>query len=54
MSELETNIFPITNLHELESRFRLYHVRGLSIDRRNMTRIYKHSSGNLVTPCEVL
>lgn len=33
MSELETNIFPITNLHQLKSQYRLYRVRGLSVDQ---------------------
>jgi hypothetical protein len=33
MSELETNIFPIINLHDLKSQYRLYRVRGLSTDQ---------------------
>jgi hypothetical protein len=33
VNELETNIFPITNLKELKSRYRLYSIRGLSQDQ---------------------
>jgi hypothetical protein len=33
MSGLETNIFPILNLNELSSRYKLYKVRGLDGDR---------------------
>lgn len=33
MNQLETNIFPITNLSELKTTYRLYHVRGLSTDQ---------------------
>lgn len=33
MSYLETNVFPITNLQELKSEYRLYRIRGLSHDQ---------------------
>ncbi len=32
MSGIETNVFPITNLRDLRSRYRLYRIRGLSAD----------------------
>lgn len=33
MSHLETNIFEITNLRELRTTYRLYRIRGLSLDQ---------------------
>ena len=33
MSGLETNVFPITNLHELSAEYNLYRVRGLNPDQ---------------------
>ncbi len=33
MSDIETNVFPISNLPELSSRYRLYRIRGLSSDQ---------------------
>jgi len=33
MSHLESNIFPIANLVELRSKYRLYKIKGLSIDQ---------------------
>lgn len=35
MSGLETNIFPLLNLKELSSRYRLYRVKGLSQEQKN-------------------
>lgn len=36
MSGLETNIFPLLNLKELSSRYRLYKVKGLSHEQKNL------------------
>lgn len=33
MSRLETNIFPITDLKDLKTRYRLYRIRGLAVDQ---------------------
>ena len=39
MTGLKTNIFPITNLAELSSTYRLYHIRGL---RKDQTEYYQN------------
>jgi hypothetical protein len=33
MTGLETNVFPVVNLHALSSTYRLYHIRGLTRDQ---------------------
>lgn len=54
----ETNIFPITNLHELASRYRLYEIRGLknAPDEyySNIQRIIRRLSFGLRSPVTVI
>jgi hypothetical protein len=58
MSELETNIFPITNLHELKSQYRLYRIRGLSIDQEeydpNTQTLVRKLSYSMKSPVAVI
>jgi len=56
MSILETNIFPITNLDELSSQYRLYQIRGLKKDEYdlNTQNIIKKLSFDLESPVTVI
>ncbi|OGO52539.1 MAG: hypothetical protein A2148_08580 [Chloroflexi bacterium RBG_16_68_14] len=57
MSLLETNIFPITNLAELKSRYRLYRIRGLSADQEeydpNIQTVIRKLSYSMRSPVAV-
>ncbi|MFC1989424.1 hypothetical protein ACFLVW_02510 [Chloroflexota bacterium] len=58
MSELETNVFQITNLDELKSQCRLYRVRGLSIDQDeydpNIQTLVRKLSYSMRSPVAVI
>ena len=58
MSGLETNVFPITNLRDLRSRYRLYRIRGLSTDHEeydpNVQTIIRKLSFALRSPVAVV
>jgi len=58
MTGLETNIFPITNLAELSSTYRLYRIRGLRQDQaeyhQNRQIITRKLSFALRTPAVVI
>lgn len=58
MTGLESNIFPITNLSELSSRYRLYRVKGLHPDQaeyhQNRSLLAKRLSYALKTPAVIL
>jgi hypothetical protein len=58
MSNLETNIFPITNLSELKSRYRLYRIRGLSTDQEeydpNIQTLIRKLSYSMRSPVAII
>lgn len=56
MSHLETNIFPITNLEELTSQYRLYQIRGLKKKEydQNIQHIINKLSYQLQSPVTVI
>lgn len=58
MSELETNIFPILNLHELKSQYRLYRIRGLSVSQEeydpNIQTLVRKLSYSMRSPVAVI
>ncbi|MBI4583220.1 MAG: hypothetical protein HY717_04275 [Planctomycetes bacterium] len=58
MSYLQTNIFPITNLRELKSRYRLYLIRGLSADQEeydpNIQTLIRKLSYAMRTPVAII
>jgi hypothetical protein len=58
MSGLETNVFPITNLGELSSRYRLYRIKGLHPEQaeyhQNRSVLARRLSYEFRTPAAVL
>lgn len=44
MGRFETNVFPIMNLHDLKSRYRMYYIRGLAVDQEE----YDHNVQTLI------
>jgi hypothetical protein len=58
MSDIETNIFAITNLRELKSRYRMYRIRGLSADQDeydpNIQTLIRKLSYAMRTPVSVI
>ncbi len=58
MNDLETNIFPITNLRDLKSRYRLYRIRGLSAEQEeydpNIQTLVRKLSYFMRTPVAVI
>ena len=58
MSYLETNVFLITNLRELKSRYRLYRIRGLSTDHDeydpNVQTLIRKLSFSMRSPVTVI
>ena len=58
MSRLETNIFPVANLAQLKSRYRLYHIRGLSVDQEeydpNIQTLIRKLSFSMRSPVTVI
>jgi hypothetical protein len=58
MSQLETNIFQITNLRELRTTYRLYHIRGLSLDQEeydpNIQTLIRKFSFSMRSPVTIL
>src|SRR6266705_2996239 len=58
MNDLETNIFPITNLRDLKSRYRLYRIRGLSAEQEeydpNIQTLIRKLSYSMRTPVALI
>lgn len=58
MSCLESNVFPVANLKDLKSRYRVYRIRGLHIDHDeydlNVQALIQGLSYKLVTPVTVV
>lgn len=58
MSHLETDIFSVTNLPELASRYRLYRIRGLSFDQEeydpNIQTLIRKLSFSMRSPVTVV
>lgn len=58
MSRLETNIYPVLNVAELKSKYRLYKIRGLSSDQdeydHNRQIIVRKLSFKFQSPVEVI
>jgi hypothetical protein len=58
VNQIETNIFAITNLAELSSRYRLYRIRGLSPDQeeyeQNVQILIRRLSFRLQSPVTVI